>query len=440
MSTSAGTSFLTKCLVVLLIAAFCCIENASPVAAAAPAGTIAYIRDSVEIRLVEADGKNDRLLWKVPDGSYGRVSGLAWHPNGTDLAFTSSHDQVCSMWDADVYLIAPSGRNLRKLTNAPSCDALGAYTRGSVRVRLENYVGATNQFIVYVMGASAPQSIVMSAGTVHEIVFSDVADLGSGMQQHVVVISGNYRWFNPAVFADVQAGQTVSTAPLRITANGFFEKMGAAQPSWSSDGSQIGFLFGGGIPWIVSSKPQLLAGGSQLLGDGTTVIANWVAMSPKGGEILYEHHGPEATGIYRAGVGKGQIGTLQVETTLSYGISWLPDGSGFVYADVDGSFTSSNLFLYTFSTGKAVALTRFSTEYVGQPSVSPDGQYIVFSYSAQPDGAPPVEIRRIRRDGSDMQILSSSGLYPVWSPARQLTVDDIRFVIRTWWIIKVLDR
>jgi Tol biopolymer transport system component len=52
--------------------------------------------------------------------------------------------------------------------------------------------------------------------------------------------------------------------------------------------------------------------------------------------------------------------------------AWLPDGSGFLYVE------SGNLF-YSSSQGTNIRqLTFFVSEFVHQPSVSPDGNYVVF--------------------------------------------------------------
>jgi len=50
----------------------------------------------------------------------------------------------------------------------------------------------------------------------------------------------------------------------------------------------------------------------------------------------------------------------------------LPDGSGYVYTQDD------TLNEYVLSGGQSTTLAQFYNEYVFNPSVSPDGQYVVF--------------------------------------------------------------
>ena len=55
-------------------------------------GTIAYVRGGTEVRLIEPDGSNDRRLWTHPDETQELgIYGVAWRPDGKELAFSSAH-------------------------------------------------------------------------------------------------------------------------------------------------------------------------------------------------------------------------------------------------------------------------------------------------------------------------------------------------------------
>lgn len=102
-------------------------------------GTVAYIRDSTEIRLIDPDGANDRRLWTHPDAKKALgIDYLAWRPDGKELAFSSKHAAAASLYDADLYVVRPDGSGFRKLTNAPDRAEFTRFPKGNVSVTLRN--------------------------------------------------------------------------------------------------------------------------------------------------------------------------------------------------------------------------------------------------------------------------------------------------------------
>src|SRR4026208_879236 len=98
-------------------------------------GTIAYVRGGTEIRLIDADGSNDRRLWTHPDAKKELgIYDVAWRPDGKELAFSSGHAAVYSLYHADLYAIRPDGSGFRKLTNAPDRAEFARYPKGAVSV------------------------------------------------------------------------------------------------------------------------------------------------------------------------------------------------------------------------------------------------------------------------------------------------------------------
>lgn len=88
--------------------------------AAQERANIAYIRNGAEIRVIDSNGNNDRLLWTHPDAKEPLgLFDLAWRPDGKELAFSSAHEAVYSFYHADIYSIKPDGSGFRKITNAP---------------------------------------------------------------------------------------------------------------------------------------------------------------------------------------------------------------------------------------------------------------------------------------------------------------------------------
>lgn len=57
------------------------------VATANGGGTIAYVRNGTEIRLIEADGSNDRRLWTHPDAKKELdIYDVEWRPDESSIA------------------------------------------------------------------------------------------------------------------------------------------------------------------------------------------------------------------------------------------------------------------------------------------------------------------------------------------------------------------
>ena len=229
-----------------------CMWSAAPTRAqkdvAPRTGTIAYVRGSTEVRLINADATNDRRLWTHADAKKELgIYDVAWRPDGKELAFSSGHAAVASLYHADLYAIRPDGSGFRKLTNSPDRAEFARYPKGSVSVTLRNEQPVYRQsqassgvFIVYVAGANEPQQITLPPGSTKTIFFKDVADFGN-MAQAVVAMWGNFRWFTPGV--DVRAAQTVKAPLFGISGDGI-ELLGAFRPVWRRDGSRVSYRNG----------------------------------------------------------------------------------------------------------------------------------------------------------------------------------------------------
>src|SRR6185369_12362824 len=228
-----------KLLILLLLLAFTFTDAAAQ---------IAYIRNGTEIRLIEPDGTNDRRLWTHADATPELgINGLAWRPDHKELAFSSSHAAVASLYHADIYAIQPDGTGFRKLTNPPDVSEFKKFPKGSVTVTVRNDQPSYRQsqassgvFIIYVVGADEPQQATVPTGSAKTLTFTSVADFGNKAQA-IVAMFGSYRWFIPGV--DVQAGRAVKAPVFSISGDGI-EYFGAFRPVWRSDGSRVSFRTG----------------------------------------------------------------------------------------------------------------------------------------------------------------------------------------------------
>ena len=378
-------------------------------------GLIAYERGN-EIRLVNSDGSNDRRLWHepLPAPNFKGIRGLQWRPDGGGLVFSSDYQQLCSVYDGDVFTLNADGSGLKRLTNSPACAGLNGFPKGTVRVEVENQT-TESEFLVYVEGASTAEVVNIAPGAAVAITFPNVADLGN-VQQQIVLINGHFRWYDAAVFVNVQASQTVDASTrLILTGSNVYRDLGAAYPVWHRSGAQVGFVFYEGIPLKIAANPPVSGDDELLLAPGAGAIVNSMSWSPVDDSILYTG----VDSIFIVQPGAPNPGTPLLDkggSQIWLGLDWLPDGSGFVFSVTGGPIgqENSNIYRYTFDGSDLVALTNFEDEYAGALSVSPNGQEIVFEYAD--DAGDPSQLWIIGIDGADPHPIGIEGESPDWKP------------------------
>jgi TolB protein len=397
-------------------------KNRSPLS-----GTIAYVRGSTEIRLINADGTNDRRLWTHPDATKELgIYHVAWRPDGKELAFSSSHAAASSLYHSDLYAIAPDGSGFRKLTNSPDRAEFARYPKGSVSVTLRNEQPIYRQaqassgvFIVYVAGADEPQQITLPPGATKTILFRNVADFGN-MAQAVVAMWGKYRWFTPGV--DVRAGQTIKAPVFGISGDGI-DLLGAFRPVWRRDGSRVSYRSGLCTLSSASDKPtpgeyeyQPLFGGKNPMG---TCVWDLGPTAATANQLLYSENSEGDSGIFRiteGGTHPGQKLTTysNIPYQLLFDLRWLPDGSGFLFSNQTLMRDSANIFRYDFATGRTTQITRLQNEFTGMFSISPDGEWIVFERSKSLDDDRAIDLWIAPMDGGNPRLLVRDGFSPSW--------------------------
>ena len=397
-------------------------KNASP-----QTGTIAYVRGSTEVRLINADGTNDRRLWTHPDAKKELgIYDVAWRPDGKELAFSSGHAAAYSLYHADLYAIRPDGTGFRKLTNSPDRGEFARYAKGSVTVTLRNEQPIYRQsqassgvFIVYVAGADEPQQITLPPGSTKTILFKNVADFGN-MAQAVVAMWGKYRWFTPGV--DVRAGQSVKAPVFGISGDGI-DMFGAFRPVWRRDGSRVSYRSGVCTLNSASVTPAPgeyeylpLFGGKNPMG---TCVWDWGPTATTTNQLLYSENSEGDSGIYRITEGGKHPGEKlttysNIPYQLLFDLRWLPDGSGFLFSNQTLMRDSANIFRYDFATGRTTQITKLQNEFTGMFSVSPDGEWIVFERSKSLDDDRPIDLWIAPIDGGNPRLLVRDGFSPSW--------------------------
>jgi hypothetical protein len=390
-------------------------------------GTIAYVRGSTEIRLIEADGTNDRRLWTHPDARKELgIHGVAWRPDGKELAFSSGHAAVYSLYDSDLYAIHPDGTGFRKLTNPPDRSEFVRYPKGSVSVTLRNDQPIYKQsqasagiFIVYVAGADEPQQITLPPGATKTLLFNKVADFGNRAQA-VVAMWGKYRWFTTGL--DVQAGRTVKAPVFSISGDGI-ELLGAFRPVWRSDGSRVSYRSGlctlNSVPLNPTPGEYVF---SPLFGDKNplgTCVWDWGPTPATANQLIYTENASGDSSVFRIAEGGKHSGPKlttysDIEYQLLFDLRWLRDGSGFLFANQTLMRDSANIFRYDFTTRKVTQVTHLENEFAGSFSISPDGQWIVFERSKSLEEDRDTDLWIVRLNGRDERLLVRNAFAPSW--------------------------
>ena len=395
---------------------------------APPRGAIAYVRGGTEIRVVEADGSNDRRLWTHEYAKEGSaIHGLAWRPDGKELAFSSSHFNVASFYHADLYAVGPDGKGVRKITNAPDHGELARYPKGSVSVTVRNEQPAWQQarasagtFVVYVVGADEPQAVALPPGSSRTLLFKSVADFGDHPQP-VVAMYGQYRWFIPGV--DVKAGRTITAPAFGVSGDGI-PLFGAFRPVWRSDGSRLSYRNGLCLVNTVPAQPRPgeIVFGKIFAGEHPSGACawDWGPTPELADQVIYSSNGgEEGSTVHRLREGGAHPGTKlhvfsEAGSQLLTDLRWLPDGSGFLYSFPDYAYENGNIFRYDFATRRATRLTNFEGEYARGFDISPDGAWVVFERARKMDDDKGVDLWVMRADGGGARLLVRNGLAPSW--------------------------
>ena len=430
---STGLVRLLACMLtfVLLSAVSADPRPASALAAADP-GTIAYVRPNVtagdEIRLIEPDGSSDRLLWKtnLPGApELKQITGLAWRPDASELAFASSHEEACSLYQQDIYVLRSDGQAYRHVSSPPACGQAGHLPTGTIRVPVENLTYTSGPFTIYFEGAPGPIEIALAPGQATTLTFNNVADYGD-QQQYAVAIYGEVRSFDPDARVDVQTGASLETGALVISTG--FEQYGSQWPTYTPDGSTIYSIFNKSyLLWVESDnrEPGLLGTQNPLNMPVSSDFLTWGPTAAHADQFLFEGwQDSDTIFLGNASSGSSQlimtIDPLGIGKTL-LGLAWLPDGSGFLYSvsEMVNYVDKADLFEYSFATGQSTRLTNLASGFIRRVTISPDGQKIVYEYQGSGywyEENPAIDLWIMNRNGSGQALFVQEARAPAWSP------------------------
>jgi hypothetical protein len=391
------------------------------------AGTIAYCREGKEIRLIKPDGSNDHQLFTHPDANSSiGINDMAWRPDGKELAFSSGHEAVSSVYHADLYLIKPDGSGLRKLTNSPSRTEFSKYPQGAVSITVRNnqYTfqhaqSSTGIFLIYIAGAEKPEQIICGPGQSKTVVFKHVADFGK-KGQAIVAMWGQYRWVMPGT--DVQAGKSIKAPDLIISGDGI-EYLGAYHPVWKNDASALSYRSGTCTVSMIPYNPPVGEYYYQpMFGEKMPFGAcswDWGPTPALADQVIYTENAGDHSSIYQLKEGGTHPGTWltdysDIQYQILSDLHWLPDGSGLLYSTIDLFREKSNIFRYDIRSKKTTQVTNFENEFARAFSISPDGAWIVYERAREFDDDKPADLWIQTIDGKNARLLVKNGRYPSW--------------------------
>jgi Tol biopolymer transport system component len=423
---------------------------------------IAYVspsRDNQQIRLINPDGSNDRLLWQTPPNTPRQdgIGELSWRSDASELAFDSSHDWQRSMNVRDIYSVAADGSRLRRLTRPPAASDTHAHPTGAVTFWLDSYAQGDVQ--LYIEGASAPISFVARLGYSYQIT-QTLADLGDGVRQFIRLYDPDGRstqWcnYNEVAWVDVAPGQTTDAGRIRFLAADDYTCPQTIRPAWNHDSNELLYLYAEASTtsfqeesnlWQISSEAPPTTPGvrllnySQYLLEGRLFLARPGRSAETSSQLLAAVRQPAgASSIFRAPIADaGQreffdLGDCSLSCEVA-GLAWLPDGSGFIFSRYESRLTDngievvSAIYRYTFDDHQVSTLFELPNLAIGRLDLSPDGSQIVFEVSNQLDETTdnywleplllcPCQLWIVNSDGANAHLLVNDGRAPVWSPA-----------------------
>jgi len=416
--------------------------------------TIAYVspsRGKQSIRLIQADGSNDRLFWSVPKNNLisPAIGTLAWSPDGSELAFDSDHNFGLSSFEREIYVT--DGQTTRKIIRPIEAKQNAQYPKGTVKLKMKNGFFKGMYFWAYIEGSSDNHQWIAPKSTSMVVTFNEVADWGENIFQHSILgyidsRQRRYCYYDLAAMVDVKAGQTV-TIPHRYYPFHYSKKTRSChrvvKPTWNYDGTKllftvIHFLSSGSLArhspdemyhenFIIAlsdTKNIPLDNLAKKVGGFMQNFAHdpkFIKLSPtpeqKVLSVTYHSH---ADRIYLSSTNDPDLGVTDHMQRINLSgvdryhitdIEWLPDGNSFMVA-MDMR-TSHRIYQHNLKTSQTRLLFELKKEYIGDFTISPDGKKIAFERGKRSGG--PFAIWVYDTNNRGLAQLVADGAAPAWN-------------------------
>lgn len=381
-------------------------------------GSIAYV-DGSALRRIKPDGSSAQTLWTHP-GSAPELAQPRWRPDAGEIAFISDHEMAYSPFLSDLYGISPDGGGLRRISNAPSQQAVASGTfpnKGTVRLTITNNYShfsgdVISTFFVLVRGGELLTVNLPPAGQSTTVTIPDVARVVDGPQPIIFFYSSNRCGLNRRDLGGqvtVVAGSTVdlSVGFNAVNCTGFQPYV--FELTWKRDGSALGYTVTN-APFLVPVAGSTGAGSSWWDSAGLVGALSW---SPLDDRLLHIVT-PGASNLYvREPSSGGAPQQLIADAILATpdDPAWLPDASAFLYV------AGADLFQ---AVANGSSPQRLSVAARGEtherPSPSPDGSWLVFERRLRNHGGSDASsLWLMRRDQPASMRPLASGSWPDWS-------------------------
>jgi hypothetical protein len=381
------------------------------------AGSIAYV-DGNALRRIKPDGSSAQTLWTHP-GNAPELAQPRWRPDAAEIAFISDHEMAYSPFLSDLYGISADGSSLRRISNAPSQQAVasGSFPKGTVRLTItNNYTHFSGDviatFFVLVRGGELVTVNLPPFGQSTTVTIPDVARVVDGLQPIIFFYGSNRCGLNRRDIGgevSVVAGSTVdlSVGFNAVNCTGFQPYV--FELAWKRDGSALGYTVTN-APFLIPVAGSTGPGSSWWDTGGLIGALSW---SPLDDRLLHIMT-PSSSNLYvREPSSAGAPQQLIADAILATpdDPAWLPDASAFLYA------AGADLFQAAANGSNRQRLSVAARgETHERPSPSPDGSWLVFERRLRNHaGTDQSSLWLMRRDQPASMRPLSSGSWPDWS-------------------------